>query len=102
MFLRRSLCPARFNEDKLNQFLELSQGDHNIEEYHWSPSFFPSYGDEATLLNIFVRKLNLTLVKNAKPSFVAVSDAVAMAEDFAKEFCKLFMMCAKHRGFNTE
>lgn len=33
-FLRNKFCPPGFNQDKLNIFLELSQGDLTMEEYH--------------------------------------------------------------------
>jgi len=89
-FLRSRFCPPGFNQDKLNQFLELTQGTRSVEEYHQAYSEllrFAPIMDEATLLDRFIRKLNPpldALVKNANPTSVA--DVVAKAERFAKAF----------------
>jgi len=71
----------------MNEFLELTQGNKSIEEYHQSFANLLRYTPgmyEDGLLKCFIRHLNPPLdkfVKNAKPSLI--SKVVIMAKDFS-------------------
>lgn len=75
----------------MNEFLELSQGNLSIEEYHQAFSklihYAPNGMVKERILNSFVRKLNPLLdrlVKNSKPK--SIVEAMVMAQDFTITF----------------
>lgn len=77
-YLRQRFCPPGFQDDKMNEFLELTQGKKSIEEYHQSFAnllrYAPGMDDDGLLKRFISRQLNPPLdkfVKNAKPSSIS-------------------------------
>jgi len=76
----------------MNEFLDLSQRNLSIEEYHQAFArliwhYAPNGMTEERILKTFVRNLNPPLdhlVKNFKPE--SIMEAVVMAQDFAIAF----------------